>query len=236
MNMILHGIEAPNILHTNTLSENISDIQEKDRYNVILANPPFGGKERKEVQQNFHIKTGETAFLFLQHFIKILKAGGNAGVIIKNTFLSNSDNASISLRKTLLESCNLHTVLDLPGGTFTGAGVKTVVLFFEKGVPTKKVWFYQLNLDRNLGKTNPLNEDDLAEFVKLQKTKADSENSWSVEIKDIDEATFDLSVKNSNKKDETVLREPEEVLTEIAKLDKESVKIMDNLKLIIENG
>ena len=95
MNMILHGIEAPNIVHTNTLAENISDIQEKDRYNVVLANPPFGGKERAEVQQNFPIKTGETAFLFLQHFIKIMKAGGRGGVVIKNTFLSNSDNASV---------------------------------------------------------------------------------------------------------------------------------------------
>ena len=174
MNMILHGIEAPNIIHTNTLSENLDDIQEKDRYDIVLANPPFGGKERSEVQQNFPIKTSETAFLFLQHFIKILKAGGRGGVVIKNTFLSNTDNASVSLRKQLLESCNLHTVLDLPGGVFAGAGVKTVVLFFEKGAPTRKVWFYQLNLDRNLGKTNPLNENDLAEFLKLQKTKADS--------------------------------------------------------------
>ena len=164
------------------LAENLRDIQEKDRYDVILANPPFGGKERNEVQQNFPIKTGETAFLFLQHFIKILKAGGKAGVVIKNTFLSNTDNASVSLRKLLLESCNLHTVLDMPGGTFTGAGVKTVVLFFEKGTPTRKIWFYQLNLDRSLGKTNALNENDLAEFIKLQKTKADSENSWTVNV------------------------------------------------------
>ena len=116
MNMILHGIEAPNIVHTNTLAENLSDIQDKDRVDVILANPPFGGKERKEVQQNFPIRTGETAFLFLQHFIKMLKAGGRAGVVIKNTFLSNTDNASVSLRSLLLESCNLHTVLDhVPG-------------------------------------------------------------------------------------------------------------------------
>ncbi|HZK35436.1 MAG TPA: N-6 DNA methylase, partial [Aeromicrobium sp.] len=133
MNMILHGIDAPNVLHTNTLAENLADIQEKDRYDVVLANPPFGGKERTEVQQNFPIRTGETAFLFLQHFIKILRAGGTAGIVIKNTFLSNTDNASVSLRKLLLESCNLHTVLDCPGGTFQGAGVKTVVLFFEKG-------------------------------------------------------------------------------------------------------
>jgi type I restriction enzyme M protein len=161
MNMILHGIEAPNIVHTNTLAENIADIQDKDRYDVILANPPFGGKERKEVQQNFPIKTGETAFLFLQHFIKILKAGGRAAIVIKNTFLSNTDNASVSLRKLLLESCNLHTVLDCPGGTFQGAGVKTVVLFFEKGAPTRKVWYYQLDPGRNMGKTNPLNDADL---------------------------------------------------------------------------
>ena len=136
MNMILHGIEAPNVMHTNTLAENLADIQEKDRYHIVVANPPFGGKERKEVQQNFPIRTGETAFLFLQHFIKILKAGGRAGIVIKNTFLSNTDNASVSLRKLLLESCNLHTVLDCPGGTFQGAGVKTVVLFFEKGSAT----------------------------------------------------------------------------------------------------
>ena len=230
MNMILHGIEAPNILHTNTLAENISDIQEKDRYRIVLANPPFGGKERAEVQQNFPIKTGETAFLFLQHFIKILKAGGRAGVVIKNTFLSNTDNASVSLRKQLLETCNLHTVLDLPGGTFTGAGVKTVVLFFEKGAPTKKVWFYQLNLDRNLGKTNPLSENDLADFVKLSKTKADSENSWTVNIADVDPASFDLSVKNPHKQADTTLRDPQTILDEMQSLDEESAKILESIK------
>ena len=233
MNMILHGIETPNIIHTNTLAENLADIQEKDRYDVVLANPPFGGKERTEVQQNFPIKTGETAFLFLQHFIKILKAGGRSGIVIKNTFLSNTDNASISLRKTLLESCNLHTVLDLPGGVFSGAGVKTVVLFFEKGAPTREVWFYQLNLDRNLGKTNPLNENDLAEFIRLQKTKADSENSWSIDVGDIDTATFDLSVKNPHKKDETVLREPKEILEEIVVLDKESAEILKTIRGLV---
>ncbi|MBI3164606.1 MAG: N-6 DNA methylase [Chloroflexi bacterium] len=230
MNMILHGIEAPNILHTNTLAENLSDIQERDRYNVVLANPPFGGKERAEVQHNFPIKTGETAFLFLQHFIKILKAGGRAGVVIKNTFLSNTDNASVSLRKQLLETCNLHTVLDLPGGTFTGAGVKTVVLFFEKGAPTKKVWFYQLNLERNLGKTNPLNENDLADFVKLQKSKADSENSWTVDIADVDPASFDLSVKNPHKQADSALRAPQTILDEMKSLDEESAKILKTIK------
>ena len=240
MNMILHGVEAPNIIHTNTLAENLSDIQEKDRYNVVLANPPFGGKERAEVQQNFPIKTGETASLFLQHFIKILKAGGKAGIVIKNTFLSNTDNASIALRKELLTNCNLHTVLDLPGGTFTGAGVKTVVLFFTKGTPTKKIWYYQLNLDRNLGKTNPLNERDLAEFVELQKTKAESENSWSINLKDIVRSdlsvcTYDLSAKNPNTPEEAPLRQPNEILEAMATLDKESSEILKTIHSLIEN-
>jgi type I restriction enzyme M protein len=185
------------------------------------------------VQQNFPIKTGETAFLFLQHFIKILKAGGRAGVVIKNTFLSNTDNASVSLRKLLLDSCNLHTVLDLPGGTFTGAGVKTVVLFFEKGAPTRTVWFYQLNLDRNLGKTNPLNENDLAEFVKLQKTKADSLNSWSIDVADIDTSTYDLSAKNPNKKEETALRDPKVILDEMLALDMESAEILNTIRGLV---
>ena len=184
MNMILHGIEAPNIIHTNTLTENLADIQEKDRVDVVLANPPFGGDgERKELQQNFPIRTSETAYLFLQHFIKMLKGGGRGGMVIKSTFLSNSDNASVALRRMLLESCNLYAILDCPQGTFQGAGVKTVVLFFEKGAPTRKIWYYQLDPGRNLGKTNALNDGDLAEFVKLQKNFADSPKSWTVDTR-----------------------------------------------------
>ena len=233
MNMILHGIEAPNIIHTNTLSENLADIQEKNRYDVVLANPPFGGRERPEVQQNFPIRTGETAFLFLQHFIKSLKAGGRGGVVIKNTFLSNTDNASTSLRKLLLESCDLHTVLVNPAMTFTGAGVKTVVLFFEKGTPTRKTWFYELDLDRNLGKTNPLNDEDLADFVKLQKKFADSPKSWTVDAKSLNKETFNLSVKNPNGGEEVKHRSPKEIMKEIATLDIESEKILEKIKALI---
>ncbi len=233
MNMILHGIDAPNILHTNTLAENIFDVQEKDRFDVILANPPFGGKERKEVQQNFPIKTGETAFLFLQHFIKYLKAGGRAGVVIKNTFLSNSDNAARALRQEILENCNLHTVLDCPQGTFLGAGVKTVVLFFEKGAPTRRIWYYQLDPGRSLGKTNAMNDDDLKEFVELQTSFADSAKSWSVEVADIDPDTFDLSVKNPNKEEEASLREPKEIIAEIVALDLESAEILEGIRGIL---
>ena len=233
MNMILHGIEAPNIIHTNTLTENLADVQDKDRYDIVLANPPFGGKERKEVQENFSIKTGETAFLFLQHFLKMLKPGGRAAVVIKNTFLSNTDNASVSLRKLLLESCNLHTMLDCPGGTFLGAGVKTVVLFFEKGAPTRQVWYYQLAPGRNMGKTNPLNDADLAEFVALQVSFAYSPKSWSVKAADINPATFDLSVKNPNGGEEVTHRSPADIMDEIAALDAESAEVLATIRALL---
>jgi len=233
MNMILHGIEAPNVIHTNTLGENIADIQDSNRHDIILANPPFGGKERPEIQQNFTIKTGETAFLFLQHFIKKLRPGGRAAVVIKNTFLSNTDNAAVALRKELLENCNLHSVLDCPGGTFIGAGVKTVVLFFEKGAPTQKVWFYQLDVGRNMGKTNPLNDNDLKDFVTLQRTFSDSDQSWSVDTSDIEQSTWDLSLKNPNKNDEVVLREPSVIIEEIMALDKESEAILNSIQRLL---
>lgn len=236
MNMILHGIEAPNIIHTNTLTENIRDIQEKDRYHVILANPPFGGKERKEVQQNFDIKTGETASLFLQHFIKSLKAGGRASIVIKNTFLSNADNASVSLRKHLLESCNLHTILDMPAGSFLGAGVKTVVLFFTKSEPTQKIWYYQCIPGRSLGKTSPLNDEDMRHFVEMQSTFADSPNSWTISVAELAESsgnTFDLSVKNPNTPEANPLRDPAEILQEINNLDQETTEILNSISELI---
>ncbi|WP_461520655.1 type I restriction-modification system subunit M [Porticoccus sp.] len=238
MNMILHGIETPNVIHANTLAENLQDIQPSNQHDIILANPPFGGKERKEVQQNFPIKTGETAFLFLQHFMKALKPGGRAAVVIKNTFLSNTDNAAIALRKELLQNHNLHTVLDCPAKTFLGAGVKTVVLFFTKGEPTQKVWYYQLDPGRSLGKTNPLNDNDLQEFVALQKTFSDSDKSWSLNVAELDTspketATFDLSVKNPNAKEEADLREPKDIIAEIMALDKESEAILAKIQRVV---
>ena len=230
MNMILHGIEAPNIIHTNSLGENITDIQQKDRVDVVLANPPFGGTERSEIQQNFPIKTSETAYLFLQHFIKMLKVNGRCGIVIKNTFLSNTDNASIALRKQLLEECNLFAVLDMPGGTFTGAGVKTVVLFFEKGKPTKNIWYYQLNLDRNLGKTNPLYEGDLREFLELLPQQENTENSWLVDLETVNKETWDLTVNNPNKVEEVDNRTPQEIIKNIEELDAEASVALQAIK------
>ncbi len=223
MNMIFHGVAAPNIIRGNTLAENLSQVQERDRKNVVLANPPFGGSERGEVLQNFDLRTSETAYMFMQHFIKMMKTGGRAGIVIKNTFLSNGDAAQ--LRKLLLEQCNLHTILDLPSGVFQGAGVKTVVLFFDKGTPTRHIWYYQLNPGRNLGKTNALSEEDLAEFLALQKTKADSENSWTVDVTTLGD-DCDLSVKNPHKVEERDERTPSQIYASIENLLEEADGIL----------
>ena len=230
MNMILHGIEAPNVVHTNTLAENVLDTQERDRFDVVLANPPFGGGERAEVQQNFPIRSGETAYLFLQHFMRSLRAGGRAAIVIKNTFLSNTDQAATALRRELLETCDLHTVLDMPGGTFQGAGVKTVVLFFEKGRRTLRTWFYQLDPGRNLGKTNPLNDADMAEFVRLQAGSEISGKSWTVEAAEVDGDSWDLSVRNPNAGAAAAVRTPEAILAEIAALDLESARVLERIR------
>ena len=224
MNMIFHGVSAPNIIKANTLAINLTQIQEKDRKNVILANPPFGGNERGEVLQNFEIRSSETAYMFMQHFVKMLKANGRAGIVIKNTFLSNGDASAI--RKMLLETCNLHTVLDLPSGVFTGAGVKTVVLFFTKGMPTEKVWYYQI--DKHFTKTNPMTEKDLEEFLALQKTKAESEHSWLLDVSTLGD-DYDLSVKNPNKVEEVDERTPQEIAETILALGQENQALINEI-------
>ena len=228
MNMIFHGVSAPNIIKANTLAINLTQIQEKDRKNVILANPPFGGNERGEVLQNFEIRSSETAYMFMQHFVKMLKANGRAGIVIKNTFLSNGDAAAI--RKMLLETCNLHTVLDLPSGVFTGAGVKTVVLFFTKGMPTEKVWYYQI--DKHFTKTNPMTEKDLEEFLTLQKTKAESEHSWLLDVSTLGD-DYDLSVKNPNKVEEVDERTPQEIANSIVELNEMNQNLLNEILALL---
>lgn len=235
MNMILHGIESPNMIHANTLTEDTHDIQEKDRYDYILANPPFGGNEHPEIQRNFDIKTKETANLFLQHFMKKLRVGGEAAIVIKNTFLTNEPSgATGNIRRQMLENFNLHTVLDLPGGIFSATGstgVKTVVLFFRKGEPTKNILYYQLNVDRNLGKTAPLNMNDMSDFIEKYRSRESSENSWTVSIDEADMLTLDLGVRNPNISEVEEHKSPQEILKDIKRIDVEISKILNELEV-----
>lgn len=233
MHLIFNGIKFPNIVRANTLSKNIMEIQEKDKVDIILANPPFGGKENEAVQMNFPIKTSASENMFMQYFIRSLKQGGRTAIIIKNTFLTNDDNATKALRQELLTECNLHTILDMPQGTFLGAGVKTVVLFFTKGEATKDIWYYQLDPGRNLGKTNPLNINDFKEFLDIYPTKTDSENSWTVKNKDLDKDDYNLAVQNPNKVEEVDTRTTQEIIAEIEELDTQAAQTLKTIKELL---
>ena len=202
MNCILHGLETPRIAFGDTLAAHVADFSESDRVNVIGANPPFGAGADPASAANFSIPSSETALLFLQYFIAKLKRGGRAAIIIKNTFLSNTDNASVAVRRLLLEKCRLRWILDLPQKVFT-AGVRTVVLFFTKDGPTADpIRYYQLDLPGvSLGKRRPLLESDLAQFESLVRGDASPDGvpaTWSVDPAALDPATLDLSVKNPN--------------------------------------
>ena len=164
--------------------------------------------------------------MFMQHFVKMLKAGGRAGIVIKNTFLSNAD--AIELRKMLLEETNLHTILDLPQGVFTGAGVRTVVLFFDKGKATKDIWYYHLNPGRTLGKTTALTEDDMEEFVRTQKTREEGPNSWLLKLSSLGK-DFDLSVHNPNKTDTFDERSTVQIAKEIDGLNKKNAVLLEEI-------
>jgi len=137
------------------------------------------------------------------------------------------------LRKELLETCNLHTILDMPGGTFQGAGVKTVVLFFEKGEATRSIWYYRLDPGRTMGKTSALNDADLTDFVESQASFFDGPNSWSIAAEAIDPTTRDLTVRNPNAPEAKALRSPQEILDEIAALDAESADILARVRELL---
>jgi len=228
MNCILHGLESPNTSFGDTLAQKIGDYTDADRVDVIGANPPFGAGVDPNVKGNFVAQTSETALLFLEHFVAKLKKGGRAAIIVKNTVLSNDDNASRYIRKLLLEKTELEWILDLPPKVFA-AGVKAVVLFFRKGNPTTKpINYYELDLgDVSLGKTRPLYEADLAEFEKMATVDAvSSPRHWTIDPSTIDPTTCDLSVHNPNKVEEkppTVAEceaELKDALAELTKLVK----------------
>ena len=169
----------------------------------------------------------------MQHFMRKLKPGGRAAIVIKNTFLSNTDNASVALRKELLEEHNLHTVLDCPKGTFQGAGVQTVVLFFEKGAPTRRIWYYALDPGRTMGKTTPLNDNDLKDFLILQSKRAESEKSWVVDVANVDPDTWDLSLNNPNIPEAEPLRAPEVIIADIIARDDETRRLLEKVRELL---
>lgn len=230
MNMILHGIESPNLYRGNTLTQNIRDIQEKDRYDIILANPPFGGKEKPQIQQNFPIQANATELLFMQHFMKTLKSGGKAAIVVPEGVLFQTNSAFKQVKQELLENFDLHTILSLPAGVFLPySGVKTNVLFFERSGGTSDVWYYECEPEQKLTKNKPITDKHLEEFVKLYSSRDTTERSWTVSASKLSE-DYDLSARNPAKQKDAKHIAPRDILKQIRIKEKLVSGLLDEIE------
>ena len=235
-NMVLHGIENPSIWHGNTLTGNevfgglFSDAP--GQFDVVLTNPPFGGKEGKEAQTNFAYKTGATQILFLQHVIDSIKPGGRCGIVLdEGVLFRTNENAFVQTKRKLLDECNVYAIISLPGGVFTaaGAGVKTNILLFEKGKRTERIWYYDLS-DIKVGKRTPFTIDKFDDFYKLLPDRAESERSWTVDRQAIEDNEFDIKAVNPNRKVEKDTRTTAELITLIEEKQSEIMTLISELK------
>ena len=232
MNMILHGVESPNISKSNTLTKDIRGLEEKDRFDCILANPPFGGKEKEQIQQNFPIKSNATELLFLQHMMNHLKLGGKCGVVIPEGVLFQTNNAFQSVKKDLLERFNVHTILSLPSGVFLPySAVKTNVVFFDRVGSTNDIYSYEVNPPYKLTKNKPISIEHFAEFLDSWESRKITPNSWIVNVNDIKD--FDISAKNPKKNDAIEHKSPIELVENIKLNNAEINDLMDEIETIL---
>jgi type I restriction enzyme M protein len=217
-NLVLHGVDQPNVWHGNTLTgmEIYGGLFQDAPalFDVVLTNPPFGGKEGKEAQTRFAYKTGATQVLFLQHVIDSLKPGGRCGIVLdEGVLFRTNETAFVQTKRKLLDDCDLWCIVSLPGGVFTaaGAGVKTNLLFFTRGGPTERVWYYDLS-DIKVGKKTPLTTANFEDFFRCLPRREDGERSWTVTRAEIEAKNFDLKAVNPNAKNDEDTRTPEELL------------------------
>ncbi|MBU2610360.1 MAG: N-6 DNA methylase [Chloroflexota bacterium] len=235
-NLMLHGIDEPHLWHGNTLTgqETFGGLFQgaPSLFDVILTNPPFGGKEGKEAQTRFAYKTGATQILFLQHVIDSLKPKGICGIVLdEGVLFRTNETAFVQTKRKLLDDCDVWAIVSLPGGVFTaaGAGVKTNLIFFTKGKPTEKIWYYDLS-DIKVGKKTPLTSDRFDDFFKLLPSRADSERSWTLTREEIEARGYDLKAVNPNAKQDEDLRSPEELLDIIEQKGKEVNEALAKLR------
>lgn len=216
-NLVLHGIDEPHLWHGNTLTGRTDYdglfLNAPAQYDYILTNPPFGGKEGKDAQTNFAYKTGATQILFLQHVISALKDGGACGIVLdEGVLFRTNETAFVQTKRKLLDECDLYCIVSLPSGVFlqAGGGVKTNLLFFNKGRATEKIWYYDLSHIK-ITKKQPLTLAHFAEFFELLPTRPETDFSWSVNIADLKAKNFDLKAVNPRAKTETDTRTPAEL-------------------------
>jgi len=236
MNLLLHDIPTLHIYKTDTFAEDVRKIQEKDRVDIILTNPPFGGKFDKRFKDNFPIKSSNTEVMALQYVMRKIKRGGRVGIVVPEGILSNSTKTFIRLRKELLQNYNVHTIISLPKGVFTATGktpVKTNLLFFDKTGSTEEIWYYEIQPPegmKNFTKTRPIKDEDWKDCFEKWQNREISENSWIVKIDDIDNETYELTPRNPNKFKKKEYRPAREILEDVLREEKEVNSLLEGLK------
>jgi type I restriction enzyme M protein len=243
MNMILHGVEGANLELANTLEVHNQNVDEKSKYNVILSNPPYGGKMDQTLQTNFRVHSSATECLFVQHIMANLARGGRAGVVIPEGVLFRSG-PDQKVRQELIEYFNLHTILSLPAGCFLPyTSVKTNVIFFDRPktqppsgtMATESVWYYELTNDGfELKQTRkPIDGSQLPDFLDKQKGRMEGENSWAVPTAEVIKRAYDLSAKNPNRKDDYEHRAAMEIVQSIKAKEERIMGLLGELEEIL---
>lgn len=239
-NLILHGIEYPTIRHDNLLSRSLTEWTYKERVDVVVTNPPFGGMEEDGIERNFpaSYRTRETADLFLYLIMHILKDGGRCGMILPDGFLFG-DGVTARIKEKLLETCNLHTIVKLPNGVFNPyAGIKTNLLFFEKGKPTKDIWYFEHPYPegyKSYSKTKPIRIQEFDLEKNWWNNREENEYAWKLTIDEIKERNYNLDIKNPNAVEDTQSFTLDELIKKISNSFAKSNELIDEIKDIISN-
>jgi type I restriction enzyme M protein len=234
-NLILHGIEVPTIEHDNLLNKTWANWSEKDRVNVIVTNPPFGGMEEDGIENNFpaQYRTRETASLFMALIIHLLKDGGRCGMVLPDGFLFG-EGVATRIKENLLEKCNLHTIVRLPNGVFAPyTGIKTNLLFFEKGKATKEVWYFEHPYPpgvKSYNKTKPINIREFDLEKKWWNKREENEYAWKVRMDEIKKRNYNLDIKNPHAVEEAHNYTSDELIELLGKSFSKSHDLLQQLK------
>jgi type I restriction enzyme M protein len=237
MNLMLHGIEDPNLTRKNTLGSSITELSAKDKFDVIVTNPPFGGEEESLIAKNLPIgfQTTDTALAFLYYIMEALKKNGRCGIILPNGPLFANGIAG-KIKEKLLQEFNLHTIIRLPDSVFAPyTGIATNILFFDNTGPTKEIWYYQMKKRQGLkaySKTKPIQYEDFADVLKWSENKKKNQNAWKVSVKEIKD--YNLDIKNPNDKEETLELAPHELIENILKDEEKTLELLREVKELIK--
>lgn len=234
-NMMLHGVEIPDqIRRDNSLTKPLREYQEKDRVNIIVTNPPFGGIEEEGIESNFpaHFRTKETADLFLVLIINLLKNGGKAGIVLPDGTLFG-EGVKTRIKQELLERCNLHTIVRLPEGVFSPyTNIRTNLLFFTKGEPTKEIWYFEHPYPtgyKSYSKTKPIQIEEFDLEKKWWNDRVENKYSWKISIEKIQKGNYNLDIKNPNKKQVDKKVDSKTLIKEMNESFQKSIKLLNEI-------